>query len=53
MAAYISGSVMNNSVSHNIIIEYSKQNELYRYWPDLPLLVHVCCTVRKYILVLF
>jgi hypothetical protein len=39
VAAYISRFVMN--------IRFSKQNELYRNWLDLPLLVCVCCTVRK------
>jgi hypothetical protein len=30
-----------------VIIGYSKQNESYRNWLDLPLLVYVCCTVRS------
>jgi hypothetical protein len=47
MATYISRSVMNNIMSSTVIIEYSKQNESYRYWLDLPLLVCVCCTVQK------
>ena len=46
MAAYI-GSVMDNSVSNTVIIEFSKCNELYRNWLDLPLLLYVCCTVRQ------
>ena len=37
MAAYIR-SVMNNSVSNTVIIEFSKRNESYRNWLDLPLL---------------
>jgi hypothetical protein len=41
VAACISRSVMNNSVSSTVIMEYSKQNESYRYWLDLPLLVCV------------
>ena len=48
MAACISRSVMNNSVSSTEIIGFSKQNELYRNRLDLPLLVYVFCTVRKY-----
>jgi len=38
VTAYI-GSVMNNSVSYTVIIEFSKRNELYENWLDLPLLV--------------
>ena len=34
MAAYIR-SVMNNSVSNTVIIEFSKHNESYRNWLDL------------------
>ena len=41
MAACISRSVMNNSVSSTVIMEYLKQNESYRYWLDLPFLVCV------------
>ena len=36
MAAYIR-SVMNNSVSDTMIMEFSKRNESYRNWLDLPL----------------
>jgi len=38
---------MNNSVSNTVITEFSKRNESYRSWMDLPLLVSVCCTVRE------
>ena len=38
MAAYIQ-SVMNNSVSNTVIIEFSKCNESYCTWLDLPILV--------------
>ena len=38
MVAYIR-SVMNNSVLNTVIIEFSKPNESYRNWLDLPLLV--------------
>ena len=44
MAAYIR-SVMNNSVSDTMIMEFSKRDESYRNWLDLPLLVSVCYTV--------
>ena len=37
MAAYIR-SVMNNSVSDAVIIEFSRRNESYRNWLDLALL---------------
>ena len=47
MAAYFR-SVMNNSVSNTVIIEFSKRNESYRNWLDLLLLVTVHCTVRQY-----
>ena len=46
MAAYIR-SIMNNSVSYTLIIEFSKHNELYRNWLDLPSLVSVCCSARQ------
>jgi hypothetical protein len=38
VAAY-TRSVMNNSVSDTVIIKFSKRNESYRNWLDLPLLV--------------
>jgi len=41
VAAYIR-SVMKNSMSNTVKIEFSKHNELYRNWLDLPLLVSVC-----------
>jgi len=37
VAAYIR-SVMNNSVSDAVIIEFSRRNESYRNWLDLALL---------------
>ena len=46
MAAFIR-SVMNNSVSNTVIIEFSKPNESYRNWLELPLLVSIYCTVRQ------
>jgi len=46
VAAYIR-SVMNNSVSDIVIIEFSKLNESYRNWLDSPVLVYVYCTVRQ------
>jgi len=39
--------VMNNSVSNTVITEFSKYNESYQNWLDLPLLVSVCCSVRQ------
>ena len=48
MAAYISMSVMNNSVSSIVLIGFSKSNKSYQKWLDLPYLLCVCCTVRKY-----
>jgi len=38
VAAYIR-SVMNNSVSNTVRIEFSKRNESYRNWLDVALLV--------------
>jgi hypothetical protein len=37
VAAYISGSVMNNSVSRTLIIDFLKQTGSYQNWLDLPL----------------
>ena len=47
MAAYIR-PVMNNNVSNTVKIEFSKRNESYRNWLDLPLLVSVCFTIRQW-----
>ena len=47
MAAYISRSKLNNSVSRNVLIGLSKSNKLYQIWLELLLLMCVCCTVWK------
>lgn len=49
VAAYI-GSVMNNSMSNTVKIDFSKHNESYQNWLDLHLLVSVHSTVQQYIL---
>ena len=49
MAAYISRSVMNNSVSSIVLTGFSKSNKSYRNitWLTYPGCCVLCCTVLK------